>query len=175
MPRDRSSLADLFFMGTAWRIEDDAGRVVPLKTPSGNDIPGEAVDAISGVFTPGSFTPARLLRFAIGFLVLIACAVSGALLAKYLRGVGVHPWVAMTPQIIGISIGVLVGSFFVDYRDKAAYARVFLDVNRCPSCGYDLTGTPADAVGLRPCPECGAAWRLEETSDAERDEQPEQE
>jgi hypothetical protein len=32
---------------------------------------------------------------------------------------------------------------------------------RCPHCGYDLRGLPADPVdGATVCPECGCAWRL---------------
>ena len=37
---------------------------------------------------------------------------------------------------------------------------VLLGMRRCPSCAFDLRGTPEDANGCRECPECGAAWKL---------------
>lgn len=35
-----------------------------------------------------------------------------------------------------------------------------LDAARCPSCGYDLSASVAEADLCRVCPECGAAWIL---------------
>jgi len=33
--------------------------------------------------------------------------------------------------------------------------------HRCPHCGYDIRGLPADeSDGATVCPECGCAWRL---------------
>lgn len=37
-------------------------------------------------------------------------------------------------------------------------ARQMLRCALCPSCAYDLLGTPRDESGLTTCPECGAAW-----------------
>lgn len=30
---------------------------------------------------------------------------------------------------------------------------------RCPRCGYEIGGVPADGDGCAVCPECGAAWQ----------------
>jgi hypothetical protein len=39
--------------------------------------------------------------------------------------------------------------------------RIMLAHRRCPHCGYDLRGSPADATdGATVCPECGCAWRM---------------
>jgi hypothetical protein len=39
--------------------------------------------------------------------------------------------------------------------------KVMLRHRRCPHCGYDLRGLPADvADGATACPECGCAWKL---------------
>jgi hypothetical protein len=51
--------------------------------------------------------------------------------------------------------------------------KIMLQHRRCPHCGYDLQGLPADeADGATICPECGCAWRLdgEEPDDTSEDE-----
>lgn len=41
--------------------------------------------------------------------------------------------------------------------------KVMLQHRRCPHCGYDTRGLPADASdGATVCPECGCAWKLTE-------------
>ncbi len=41
---------------------------------------------------------------------------------------------------------------------------IMLKHHRCPQCGYDIRLLPADAAdGATVCPECGCAWRLEES------------
>ncbi|GAF69768.1 unnamed protein product [marine sediment metagenome] len=38
---------------------------------------------------------------------------------------------------------------------------------RCPHCAYDIRGLPTDPEdGATVCPECGCAWRLDETADS---------
>jgi hypothetical protein len=32
----------------------------------------------------------------------------------------------------------------------------------CAACGYDLIGQEPEEDGCRVCPECGAAWRIED-------------
>jgi hypothetical protein len=45
-------------------------------------------------------------------------------------------------------------------RAKRACA-IMLKHRRCPRCGYDIRGLPAEAAdGATVCPECGGAWRL---------------
>ncbi len=44
---------------------------------------------------------------------------------------------------------------------------VMLKHLRCPHCGYDIRGLPAAVEdGATVCPECGCAWRLDETADS---------
>lgn len=38
-------------------------------------------------------------------------------------------------------------------------ARAMLRAQRCPSCGYTLSGVPKQEDGCVVCPECGGAWR----------------
>ena len=47
--------------------------------------------------------------------------------------------------------------------------RIMLKHLRCPHCGYDIRGLPTDAKdGATICPECGVAWRLEDSQAVER-------
>jgi hypothetical protein len=46
-------------------------------------------------------------------------------------------------------------------RAKTVVAAM-LEHRRCPHCGYDIRGLPADLKDRATiCPECGCAWRLE--------------
>ena len=41
---------------------------------------------------------------------------------------------------------------------------IMLEYLRCPHCGYDIRSLPIDPEdGATVCPECGCAWRIEET------------
>ena len=42
---------------------------------------------------------------------------------------------------------------------------------RCPHCGYDIRGLPTDRKdGATVCPECGCAWRLDDSPNAKDDD-----
>ncbi len=42
------------------------------------------------------------------------------------------------------------------------HARLAINRHRvCPCCSYSLADTPPDPDGCTPCPECGAAWRID--------------
>lgn len=46
-------------------------------------------------------------------------------------------------------------------RDTAIEYRLRAQI--CPSCTYGLAGVPAQPSGLTICPECAAAWRMNQT------------
>jgi hypothetical protein len=52
--------------------------------------------------------------------------------------------------------------WFVSARVRFKWIRrTMLKYRRCPHCGYDIRGLPADPEdGATVCPECGCAWRL---------------
>ncbi len=65
--------------------------------------------------------------------------------------------------------GAWVGPFMFwigAYQYRAARTKnVMLKHRRCPHCGYDLRGLPVDPKdNATVCPECGCAWRLEESN-----------
>ncbi len=46
--------------------------------------------------------------------------------------------------------------------------KVMLKYLRCPHCGYDIRGLPTDpSDGATVCPECGCAWKLGDSADAQ--------
>ena len=48
--------------------------------------------------------------------------------------------------------------------------KVMLAHHRCPHCGYELRGLPADdSDGATLCPECGCAWKINTRTGAEDD------
>jgi len=55
-------------------------------------------------------------------------------------------------------------------RFKRIY-KIILKYKRCPHCGYDLRMLPTDPEdGATVCPECGCAWRLDDTRHANDDD-----
>ena len=84
------------------------------------------------------------------------------------------------PQVIAItmfspvssSIIVLVSLTAVavvsSYRDRAHHVTSrMIQAQRCPACAYPLTDIDPEADGCTPCPECGAAWKLDDPSYAD--------
>lgn len=64
--------------------------------------------------------------------------------------------------VIGISIFISVAKRQRFHRVRDAMLRH----RRCPHCGYDLRGLPADSTdGATVCPECGCAWHVKERVD----------
>ena len=57
------------------------------------------------------------------------------------------------------SLGVLAGEARESLRSRWAAAC------RCPSCAYDLAGVPIEQDRCRRCPECGAAWRINDAAE----------
>ena len=65
--------------------------------------------------------------------------------------------------------GIWVAPFSLWFCTRDARHRritgVMLAHRRCPHCGYDIRGLPADSDdGCTICPECGCAWKLEGSS-----------
>lgn len=72
------------------------------------------------------------------------------------------PWMIWGPLIL-----VLVGLHLLRRRLAVPGAALFiretlLASRHCASCGYALCGIPADSAGIVSCPECSAAWQLED-------------
>jgi hypothetical protein len=66
----------------------------------------------------------------------------------------------LIPPLAGLLI-----IWFVSARVRFKRIRnIILKYLRCPHCGYDIRGLPtASEDGATICPECGCAWRLDDT------------
>jgi predicted RNA-binding Zn-ribbon protein involved in translation (DUF1610 family) len=57
---------------------------------------------------------------------------------------------------------IVVVWFSSRFVRRKKVCRTLLRHSRCPHCGYDLHGLPADEEDEATiCPECGCAWRLD--------------
>lgn len=67
-------------------------------------------------------------------------------------------WLRLLLGAVWLALGLAV-----IVMDRAEQVRPSLRALRCPSCRYSLRGLTPEADGCTVCPECGAAWRMEET------------
>ena len=94
-------------------------------------------------------------------VVLVLLAI--AHIDKWGGGFTVHPrelrlW---TVLLIVFVVNVTLVWFFSRAGRLRRVRNVMLKHRRCPHCGYDIRGLPADpADGATVCPECGCAWQL---------------
>jgi len=106
----------------------------------------------------------RLRRLAGGgFVLLLALAV--------LPSLGTDPMALLQsgPTGLGLFVFVLFGvvfaaAIFVSDAGRAptVVRRVLLEHSLCPGCASDLLDVEPNSDGCTVCPECGAAWKLEE-------------
>lgn len=142
-------------------IKDARGRRVPLIRHE-LLIPGLVNDArftrLSRAGETGKLTRAEVRRF-IGLSLLITPAVVaiGVLPPMVLQRGNWLTFLVLIPAVLAPALlSVWVTRRATSQRIADTYARAGL----CGTCGYELREVPADAHGLRTCPECGAAWRL---------------
>ena len=136
-------------------------------------IPADALRPIAEEVGLGLPTWQRRGYYACVFLFL--CCLVFIVLWKLLRGRGVD----LVERVLWpVNLGVFaLGTVQFWRRGRRARSKkicaAMLKHLRCPHCGYDLRGLPTDTQdGATVCPECGCAWRLEQsevTGDQARD------
>ncbi|HEX8876644.1 MAG TPA: hypothetical protein VF777_07840 [Phycisphaerales bacterium] len=133
------------------------------------------------------FAPARLgARWPLVSVALGTFAVAGHILASR-AGASVLIMLALTACMLGLlgfggpfaaflilftpvaSILILVAvnsltslSVLAGEAREALRSR-WIEASRCPACSYPLEGVPVESDRCRVCPECGAAWKIDET------------
>ena len=154
------------------QIKDARGRKVTqldpvalhlLRRPNGG-IPPDVLRELTRKIGIGRLSNSRVGFW--GGVVAFACALLlvGSAIVRLATGTitpGVFVWQALLYQ--GVWIVPLV---FWRAACRSRFHRIrqaMLDHLRCPHCGYDLRGLPADRTdGTTTCPECGCAWGLGE-------------
>jgi hypothetical protein len=72
----------------------------------------------------------------------------------------------MVPNLAALIVACVIVPNSVRRARRARVRWALLRHERCPHCGYDLRGSPVDpADGATVCPECAAAWRLDEVDE----------
>jgi hypothetical protein len=165
----------------AGRIKDARGRLITELDPVVMHLthrPGIIPpDALHDVAQDIGFGVTKAVR--ISLIAWIVCSVAlviavAILVTRLSNG-------AITPRRFALSLVPYCGVFTVFYvfwtgARNARHERikeVMLRHLRCPHCGYDIRGLPADqADDATVCPECGCAWRLQDAGAAgdQRDE-----
>ena len=171
--RDRRPDADADQLIRAGRTRDARGRVVklidplPLHTLGRHDvIDREALDAIVEELEPGAGRKRNLLFIGLAFGVLCLIGL-GVLLSME----GRPAWddlvsTLLNPAIMAAVVGGVVAPVVAARQERMRrVCRVMLRHQRCPHCGYGLTGVPAHDDGTTVCPECACAWRIASDAD----------
>ena len=127
-------------------------------------IPAEPLAEIARGIGSGWAKAGRLI-FSVIWPVVLVCLVI-AHVDKWGGGFAVHPrelrlWIVLL-VIFVVNVALV---WFLSRAGRLTRAcSVMLKHLRCPHCGYDLRLLPADpADGATVCPECGCAWKLDNT------------
>jgi hypothetical protein len=162
----------------AGRFKDARGRPVSLTDPvrlhllnQHTVIPAEVLRSMADEILPGARRQRlfQLLSVTLGFLVVVG---GNIIYFRYFsRWKGLDP---VNTTIYVLQVVIILSGPFLAYRfAKAKYvsrvASVMLKHRHCPHCGYDIRGLPRHPEdGATVCPECGCAWKLNETPGVER-------
>ncbi len=94
-------------------------------------------------------------------LVAVACLFIYSLIE---RDFGDAPWARSASLLYFCGLPWLI--WFVLKKVRfGKIAAAMLKYDRCPHCGYDLRLLPVDpSDGATVCPECGCAWKLDNTN-----------
>jgi hypothetical protein len=165
----------------AQRTQSDVRRLTNLKDARGrrtsrldpvalhllgrhDTIPADALRDIAAELDPKEVKWRRWAAVAAPFWVILCYAGFFGYFRFFSR------WKGWDPVLITFAAFYFVFPFASVYWGfrKARRARlariqqIMLKHLRCPHCGYDIRGLPADPVdGATVCPECGCAWTLE--------------
>jgi hypothetical protein len=105
----------------------------------------------------------RFVPVLVGGLVLVALALVVMVIAYAIEG---NVWDIISPRSIALFNVWFFAMVFWTQAKQGRFGRIkriMLRHHRCPHCGYDLRGLPADPEdGTTACPECGCAWQVPE-------------
>ena len=161
------------------RVRDARGRSVkqfdPITPHPGRnraEIPPRTLRAITREAGVGLTTTGRIL-VGIGVLFLTAALLVHAVPVVQRFFTGVAPSFADIVEDVPLFAYVWIMPFIIwmaaCQMRSARFGRVMLRHRRCPHCGHDLRGVPVEKEDhATVCPDCGCAWRLDETAPADQ-------
>lgn len=157
-------------------ITDDRGVKRPVHA---NDVlAGEPWNAVRSADQPSSQPPAIyrtwLQRICVSFSQLIGVFILSGVLSRSLNLPLVAAMILIVVTYAALYLvqrryGANINSAFWRRRlsrvpDRSARQHIRVSIARdriCPCCAYGLGDAPRENDGCTPCPECGAAWRIE--------------
>jgi hypothetical protein len=133
----------------------------------------DTLRAIVETLAPGTGRYRRhLILITFGTLLLVAALATALILLLYWKSdaAGRQDLVQMLrsgtllPIIApGLAISVVMPWMIVRHAQRSHVCAALLKHRRCPHCGYDLRGAPADGPpGTTICSECGCAWQTDD-------------
>ncbi|MHC5113914.1 MAG: hypothetical protein ACYTGP_05745 [Planctomycetota bacterium] len=150
------------------RTRDARGEVVKLLDPIPmymlrryDVIDAEPLEKIAEEVEPGAKSRRPLLIVAVVAGVAVLAGI-----ALMLMRAGGPSWrdllsAAANPAILAAVLGGMIAPIVAARQQRIARVRnAMLRHERCPHCGYGLTGVPRGADGATVCPECECAWPL---------------
>lgn len=166
MPPDESRP---FHLSDRW-ITDVRGRRVSMIDPmrmqmlhQHDVIDRKTLDQMMEALEPGLSRNLRMTLItvilgvsALGLLVVLMWFLNPGRRAGLMKALSHNPgmW-------IGIIAAVVIPVFAARKKHRPRLPTLLLRHRRCPHCGYDLSGLPADTRDdATVCPECACAWRL---------------
>jgi hypothetical protein len=106
------------------------------------------------------FGLARWVRFIVGLAAIVVLAVILVMVFDTLRGGRSGKPILALETILAFGVSVLFGTYGAKTHRSRRTVRVMLDEVLCPTCAYDLRGTPTQSDGVAVCSECGSAWQM---------------
>ncbi len=159
-------------------VKDARGRLVTQLDPVGMNllrrydrIPAEALREIAEEVGTGLTKTTRwLVAVSAVCTVLVTAVAVGLLIEMYRTNAGLGWLVRKCTPFFGVWTGPFL--FWLGAK-RMRFNRIrstMLKYLRCPHCGYDLRMLPrAPEDGLTVCPECGCAWRLDDSASSPDD------
>ncbi|MBS0195968.1 MAG: hypothetical protein JSR77_04345 [Planctomycetes bacterium] len=160
---------------TAAYLTDDRGQRVEVNRNARETVLGNIDRRPPNAQGPGESGLGGRTKKGMKFIARFAMAA----LAMLLYGILGAPAIQHTARLLGISFveavvcwAVFIGALAVfwpftfgrawDSRSRTLHAARRLVAGLCAACEYNIAQVPAAPDGCRACPECGAAWKLDE-------------
>jgi hypothetical protein len=134
-----------------------------LRQPGG--IPPEVLRDMAQQIGIG-MTRANRLAFWGSVASIVCCGIALAIGLTRLSAGSITFRRFLTTMVPFTSIWIAPFGFWIGTRNARSErtTRTMLEHLRCPHCGYDIRGLPtAPEDGATICPECGCAWRLDDS------------
>ncbi|MCK4873561.1 MAG: hypothetical protein KAS72_12620 [Phycisphaerales bacterium] len=156
-----------FSSPTRGRIKDARGRKVPQLDPVALHVlhrhePIER-DALTRIVGEKGVGLSKLDKGVMIACLILIVLLAGVLVGKYMTGI---PWETLLKRSVPVLYLLILPFIMWGGARKKRFGKIavaMLKHLRCPHCGYDLQGLPADPRdSTTVCPECGCAWRLTE-------------